>query len=234
MQLTLHDANLKILGWIDNVTYDTLSYSDDLLTKDLPTGASTYRLKIPKRKIKSDLGTDYLYKAINERAWITFVYRGKVQLFSIRDVIEDRTRIELYCEDLNAELLNEYANPYSSSKEQTFAQYCEAMELLKYSFLKIGRNEISKEKLSLEFTSRETKLARIIALARAFGAEFEFTVRLNPNSSIKDFTLDVYHGHDDKYHGVGTKRNDLVLNYSNGLRNIRRKVSKKNIFNMIV
>lgn len=234
MQLTLHDANLKILGWIDNVTYDTLSYSDDLLTKDLPTGASTYRLKIPKRKIKSDLGNDYLYKALNERAWITFTHRGKVYLFNVRDVIGDRTQVELYCENLNMELLNENANPYSSSEEQTFAQYCEAMALLKYSFLKIGRNEISNEKMTLEFPNRETKLARIIALARAFNAEFEFTVRLNPNSTIKDFTLDVYHGHDDRHHGVGTKRNDLVLNYSNGLGYIRRKVSKKNIFNMIV
>ncbi|MBF0778188.1 phage tail protein [Streptococcus cuniculi] len=234
MLLTIHDASLRKIGWIDNDKQDTLNFFDDMWTRDLHSGSSVFEFTAVKKEVRTDIGRDYLFDRLNERAFVSFEYAGKSYVFNVMEVEEDATTIRCYCENLNLELINEYANPYAATKALTFKEYCETMELIgSFSFLKIGRNDIASVKKPLEFTQQETKLARLLALAREFNAEIEFETELNADSTIKRFVMNAYHAHDEKHQGVGRKRDDLVMRYGKNMRGVRRKISKTNVFNVI-
>lgn len=154
-------------------------------------------------------------------------------MFNIIIVEENEQTIKCYCENLNLELINELANPYKSNKAMTFKEYCEAMDLLNYTHLSIGINEISDYKRTLEWEGQETKLARLLSLAKRFDAEIEFDTQLNADSTIKKFSVNVYHENDDNHQGVGRVRNDVIVKYGKNIHSITRKVDKTGIFNTI-
>lgn len=233
MLLTIHGADMQKIGWIDNDKQSTLNYFDDKWVRDLPSGSSVFEFTAIKKKLQTDVGRDYLFEQLNERAFVSFSYKGRSYIFNIMEVEEDATTIKCYCENLNLEMINEYANPYQSTKALTFKEACLAMELLQFSYLRIGINEIKSIKKPIEFTQQETKLARLIALANEFNAEIDFETVLNADSTIKDFVLNVYHAHDSSHQGVGVRRDDLVLRYGKNMQSIKRKVSKTNVFNVI-
>ena len=54
MLLTIHDANLKKVGFIDNNKQKTLNYYDDTWTRSLETGSSTFEFTVFKKAIQSD------------------------------------------------------------------------------------------------------------------------------------------------------------------------------------
>ena len=81
----------------------------------------------------------------------------------------------------------------------TFVEYCNAMGLLSFTYLTVGLNEISDKSLTLEWEGQDTKLTRLLSLANKFDAEIEFDTRLNADSSIKQFILNVYHKNDDTH-----------------------------------
>ena len=80
---------------------------------------------------------------------------------------------------------------------------------------------------------KETKLARLLSLAKRFDAEIEFDTQLNADSTIKKFAINVYHENDDTHQGVGRIRNDIQLKYGKNINSINRKVDKTGIFNTI-
>ena len=172
---------------------------------------------------------------MNERAFVSFEYKGETFLFNVMTVEEDEKKIKCYCENLNLELINEYSNPFKADRAMSFVEYCNAMDLLNMTKLSIGINEISDYKRTLEWEGQDTKLARLISLANKFDAEIEFKTYLNDDSTIKQFLVNVYHENDGvNYHGVGRDRKDITLVYGKNLKSIKRKVDKTNIFNMIV
>ena len=148
-------------------------------------------------------------------------------------VEENEQTIKCYCENLNLELINELVNPYKATRAMTFAEYCKEMALLNYAHLTIGINEISDQQRILEWTTQETKLARLLNLAKQFNAEIEFDTQLKADSTLKNFTVNIYHEHDDTHQGVGRIRNDVVLKYGKNISSITRKVDKTGIFNTI-
>ena len=115
----------------------------------------------------------------------------------------------------------------------SFAEYCEAMDLLNYTHLVIGINEVSDNKRTLEWEGQETKLARLLSLAKRFDAEIEFDTQLNADSTIKKFSVNVYHENDDAHQGVGRIRNDISLKYGKNITSITRRVDKTGLFNSI-
>lgn len=172
---------------------------------------------------------------MNERAFVSFEYKGETFLFNVMTVEEDEKKIKCYCENLNLELINEYSNPFKADRAMSFIEYCNAMDLLNMTKLSVGINEISDYKRTLEWEGQDTKLARLISLANKFDAEIEFKTYLNDDSTIKQFLVNVYHENDGiNYHGVGRDRKDITLVYGKNLKSIKRKVDKTNIFNMIV
>jgi phage minor structural protein len=233
MLLTIHDANLQKVAFVDNSKQSTLNFYNDTWTISLPTSSSTFEFTVFKKAIKSDTPTQKAYSHLNERAWVSFKYHGKSFIFNVMQVEENEQTIKCYCENLNLELINEVANPYKATKAMSFAEYCEAMDLLNYTHLSIGINEISDYKRTLEWEGKETKLARLLSLAKRFDAEIEFDTQLNADSTIKKFSINVYHENDDTHQGVGRIRNDIQLKYGKNINSITRKVDKTGIFNSI-
>ena len=233
MLLTIHDANLQKVAFVDNSKQNTLNYYDDTWTRSLPTGSSTFEFTVFKKAIKSDTPTQKAYSYLNERAWVSFKYHGKSFLFNVMQVEEDEQTIKCYCENLNLELINEYANPYKADRAMSFKEYCEVMDLLNYTHLSIEINEISDQRRTLEWEGQDTKLARLLSLATKFNAEIEFDTQLNDDSTIKKFAINVYHENDDTHQGVGRIRNDISLKYGKNISSITRKVDKTGLFNSI-
>ena len=233
MLLTIHDSNLRKVAFVDNEKQDTLNYFNDSWTRYLETGSSIFDFTVFKKAIISDVGQKRAYNTLNEKAFVSFQYKGKTYLHTIRKVEENEKVIKCHGINLNLELINEYSIPYKSPKAMTFKEFCEAMDLLNYTFLKIGINEVSDKKISAEWEGTDTKLNRLLSLAKKFGAEIEFDTRLNADSSIKSFTVNVYHEHDDNHQGVG-QVSPKVLEYGKNLKTITRTIDKTGIFNTIV
>lgn len=233
MLLTIHDSNLRKVAFIDNDKQDTLNYFNDTWTRYLETGSSTFDFTVFKKAIISDVGKKRTYNSLNEKAFVSFRYKGRTYLHTIRKIEENEKVIKCYGINLNLELINEYSIPYKSPKAMSFKEFCEAMDLLNYTFLKIGINEVANKKISAEWEGTDTKLNRLLSLAKKFGAEIEFDTRLNADSSIKSFTVNVYHEHDDSHQGVG-QISPKILRYGKNLKTITRTIDKTGIYNTVV
>ena len=233
MLLTIHDSSLRKVAFIDNNKQGTLNYFNDTWTRYLETGSSIFDFTVFKKAIISDIGQKRAYNALNEKAFVSFHYKGKTYLHTIRKVEENEKVIKCYGINLNLELINEYSIPYKSPKAMSFKEFCEEMDLLNYTFLKIGINEVSDKKISAEWEGTDTKLNRLLSLAKKFGAEIEFDTRLNADSSIKSFTVNVYHEHDDNHQGVG-QLSPTVLVYGKNLKTLTRTIDKTRIYNTVV
>ena len=232
MLLTIHDSNLQKVAFIDNEKQGTLNYFNDTWTRYLETGSSTFDFTVFKKAIISDIGQKRAYNTLNEKAFVSFHYKGKTYLHTIRKVEENEKVIKCYGINLNLELVNEYSNPYKSPEAMSFKEFCNAMDLLNYTFLKIGINEVSDKKISAEWEGTDTKLNRLLSLAKKFDAEIEFDTQLNDDSSIKSFIVNVYHENDDTHQGVG-KISPTILKYGKNLRTITRTIDKTGVFNSI-
>lgn len=233
MLLTIHDANLQKVAFVDNDKQNTLNYYDDTWVRDLQTGSSTFEFTVFKKAIKSDTALSKAYQYLNERAWVSFRYHGRIYLFNVMTVEENEQTIKCYCENLNLDLINEHANPYKAERAMSFIEYCQEMGLLGFSNLSVGINEISDRRRTLEWEGQDTNLARLLSLAHKFDAEIEFETHLNADSSIKSFRVNVYRENDEKHQGVGRVRNDIQLTYGKNLTSITRKVDKTGVFNAI-
>ena len=233
MLLTIHDANLQKVAFVDNSKQNTLNYYNDTWSRDMPTGSSTFEFTVFKKAIQSDTASSKAYHHLNERAWVSFRHNGRTYLFNVMSVEENEQTIKCYCENLNLELINELVNPYKATRAMTFAEYCKEMALLNYAHLTIGINEISDQQRIIEWTTQETKLARLLNLAKQFDAEIEFDTQLKADSTLKNFTVNIYHEHDDTHQGIGRIRNDVVLKYGKNISSITRKVDKTGVFNTI-
>ena len=233
MLLTIHDSNLRKVAFIDNDKQDTLNYFNDIWTRYLETGSSTFDFTVFKKAIISDVGKKRAYNSLNEKAFVSFRYKGRTYLHTIRKIEENEKVIKCYSINLNLELINEYSIPYKSPKAMSFKEFCDEMDLLNYTFLKIGINEVANKKISAEWEGTDTKLNRLLSLAKKFGAEIEFDTRLNADSSIKSFTVNVYHEHDDSHQGVG-QISPTILKYGKNLKTITRTIDKTRIYNTVV
>lgn len=234
MLLTIHDANLQKIGFIDNEKQETLNFYDDAWTRNLETASSTFEFTVSKKELLSDTANQPLYNQLNERSFISFKHNGQTYLFNIMKVEENERWVRCYCENLNLELINEYTNAYKADKAMSFAEYLNAFDIPQFAMVTLGVNEVSDQKKTLEWEGQDTKLARLLSLANKFNAEVEFVTRLNDDSSIKQLVLNVYHQADDSHTGVGRIRSDIRLTFEKNIKSMTRKVDKTEIYTMIV
>ena len=233
MHLVIHDASLRKVAFVDNTKQNTLNYIKYEWYRSLETAGSAFTVTIQKKAIQSDSRYEIAYNHLNERSFITFKAKNKTHLFNVMVVTENEETITCECESANLELINEYANPYKATKAMKFVEYCNAMGLLSFTYLTIGLNEVSDKSLTLEWEGQDTKLARLLSLANKFDAEIEFDTRLNADSSIKQFILNVYHKNDDTHQGVGRIREDVRLVYGKNIKSVTRTIDKTNVVNAI-
>lgn len=234
MLLTIHDANLQKIGFIDNEKQETLNFYDDTWTRNLETASSTFEFTVSKKELLSDTANQPLYNQLNERSFISFKHNDQTYLFNIMKVEENERWVRCYCENLNLELINEYTNAYKADKAMSFAEYLNAFDIPQFAMVTLGVNEVSDQKKTLEWEGQDTKLARLLSLANKFNAEVEFVTRLNDDSSIKQLVLNVYHQADDSHTGVGRIRSDIRLTFEKNIKSMTRKVDKTEIYTMIV
>ena len=234
MLLSILDHNLERVGFLDNEeNTQGLEFYDDLWSRYLETGSATFDFSVDKKNLDLDTHNRRVYQTLNERSFVSFHDNGRAYLFNIMKTVEDENSITCSCENLNLELLNEYANAYKADKAYTFEEYCKKLDLLDFAALKLGINEISDQKRTLEWTGQDTKLKRLISLANNFDAEIAFETYLNDDSSLKVFRLNVFKEHDDTHQGVGARRDDIILAYDDNIESITRTIDKTTIFNMI-
>lgn len=234
MLLTIHDANLQKIGFIDNEKQETLNFYDDTWTRNLETASSTFEFTVSKKELLGDIANQPLYNQLNERSFISFKHNGQTYLFNIMKVEENERWVRCYCENLNLELINEYTNAYKAEKAMSFAEYLDAFDIPQFAMVTLGVNEVSDQKKTLEWEGQDTKLARLLSLANKFNAEVEFVTRLNDDSSIKQLVLNVYHQADDSHTGVGRIRSDIRLTFEKNIKSMTRKVDKTEIYTMVV
>lgn len=234
MLLTIHDANLQKVGFIDNEKQETLNFYDDTWNRNLETASSVFEFTVSKNELLSDTGNKHLYNQLNERSFVSFKYKGKTYLFNIMKTEENERWLRCYCENLNLELINEYANPYKADRPLSFAEYLDVFEIPQFAMVTLGINEILDQKRTLEWEGQDTKLARLLSLANKFDAEVEFVTRLNDDSSINQLILNVYHKADDSHTGVGRVRGDIRLTFEKNIKSMTRKIDKTEVYTLVV
>lgn len=228
MQIVVHDNKMRKVALINNNYPDMLSFNNDTWHRYLQQATSTFDFTIPKLyngRLHEDLGF------INDKAYFSFKFQGKHQLFYVANITEDDFNITLNCNNTNLELVNEQANPFTSNSAQNIAWYLQRMELLTFATLEIGANEIADKTRTLTFESQETKLSRLQSLMSRFNAEFEFVTELNNNGTLKRIVLNIYHEADNEHHGIGKVRSDVVLRYGNDVKGVQVTTDKTRLFN---
>ena len=228
MQIVVHDNKMRKVALINNNYPDMLSFHSDSWHRYLLQATSTFDFTIPKLyngRLHEDLGF------INDKAYFSFKFQGKHQLFYVANITEDDFNITLNCNNTNLELVNEQANPFTSNSAQNIVWYLQRMELLTFATLEIGVNEIADKTRTLTFESQETKLSRLQSLMSRFNAEFEFVTELNNNGTLKRIVLNIYHEADNEHHGIGKVRGDVVLRYGNDVKGVQVTTDKTQLFN---
>ena len=160
---------------------------------------------------------------------------GDSHLYTIRKIIERDYEMEIEAEDASLEMLNETIGKYEADTEMTFVEYCSSMELLKYTRVEIGINEIASKKVKTKFDSTQTVLERFFESVSEFNAECEFKTLLYPNGQLKYIQLNVYEPYSSTapYKGVGDDRKDIQLHFGREIQGVTITTDKENLFNAI-
>lgn len=228
MQIWIHDKNMRKVCALNNNVPGMLPYSNSQWHTYLEYSTSTFDFTIPKI-VNGKLHDDVKY--IKDDMFVSFHYDNSYQVFYVSQLIENDTGFQVTCNNTNLELAQEQSVALKSNGAQSIAWYLEHLEILGFTNLEIGVNEVSDKTRTLEFEPQETKLAQLHSLMSKFDAEFAFRTELNRDGTIKRFTIDIYQIPDDNHHGIGKARGDVVLHYQNELKGVQVASDKTQLFN---
>ena len=228
MQIWIHDKNMRKVCALNNNVPSMLPYSNSQWHPYLEYSTSTFDFTIPKI-VNGELHEDIKY--IKDDMFVSFYYDSSYQVFYVSQLIENDTSFQVTCNNTNLELAQEQSVALKSNGAQNIAWYLEHLEILGFTNLEIGVNEVSDKTRTLEFEPQETKLAQLHSLMSKFDAEFAFRTELNRDGTIKRFTIDIYQIPDENHHGIGKARGDVVLHYQNELKGVQVTSDKTQLFN---
>lgn len=228
MQIWIHDKNMRKVCALNNNVPGMLPYSNSQWHPYLEYSTSTFDFAIPKI-VNGKLHEDVKY--INDDMFVSFYYDNSYQVFYVSQLIENDTSFQVTCNNTNLELAQEQSVALKSNGAQNIAWYLEHLEILGFTNLEIGVNEVSDKTRTLEFEPQDTKLAQLHSLMSKFDAEFAFRTELNRDGTIKRFTIDIYQIPDETHHGIGKARGDVVLHYQNELKGVQVTSDKTQLFN---
>lgn len=228
MQIWIHDKNMRKVCALNNNVPGMLPYSNSQWHPYLEYSTSTFDFTIPKI-VNGKLHEDVKY--INDDMFVSFYYDNSYQVFYVSQLIENDTGFQVTCNNTNLELAQEQSVALKSNGAQNIAWYLEHLEILGFTNLEIGVNEVSDKTRTLEFEPQDTKLAQLHSLMSKFDAEFAFRTELNRDGTIKRFTIDIYQIPDETHHGIGKARGDVVLHYQNELKGVQVTSDKTQLFN---
>ena len=228
MQIWIHDKNMRKVCALNNNVPGMLPYSNSQWHPYLEYSTSTFDFTIPKI-VNGKLHEDVKY--INDDMFVSFYYDNSYQVFYVSQLVENDTSFQVTCNNTNLELAQEQSVALKSNGAQNIAWYLEHLEILGFTNLEIGVNEVSDKTRKLEFEPQDTKLAQLHSLMSKFDAEFAFRTELNRDGTIKKFTIDIYQIPDENHHGIGKARGDVVLHYQNELKGVQVTSDKTQLFN---
>lgn len=228
MQIWIHDKNMRKVCALNNNVPGMLPYSNSQWHPYLEYSTSTFDFAIPKI-VNGKLHEDIKY--INDDMFVSFYYDNSYHVFYVSQLVENDTVFQVTCNNTNLELAQEQSVALKSSGAQNIAWYLEHLEILGFTNLEIGVNEVSDKTRTLEFEPQDTKLAQLHSLMSKFDAEFAFRTELNRDGTIKKFTIDIYQIPDENHHGIGKARGDVVLHYQNELKGVQVTSDKTQLFN---
>nr|DAJ02095.1 MAG TPA: tail protein [Caudoviricetes sp.] len=228
MQIWIHDKNMRKVCALNNNVPGMLPYSNSQWHPYLEYSTSTFDFTIPKI-VNGKLHEDVKY--IKDDMFVSFYYDNSYQVFYVSQLVENDTSFQVTCNNTNLELAQEQSVALKSNGAQNIAWYLEHLEILGFTNLEIGVNEVSDKTRTLEFEPQETKLAQLHSLMSKFDAEFAFRTELNRDGTIKRFTIDIYQIPDENHHGIGKARGDVVLHYQNELKGVQVTSDKTQLFN---
>ena len=228
MQIWIHDKNMRKVCALNNNVPGMLPYSNSQWHPYLEYATSTFDFTIPKI-VNGKLHEDIKY--IKDDMFVSFYYDSSYHVFYVSQLVENDTSFQVTCNNTNLELAQEQSVALKSNGAQNIAWYLEHLEILGFTNLEIGVNEVSDKTRTLEFEPQETKLAQLHSLMSKFDAEFAFRTELNRDGTIKRFTIDIYQIPDETHHGIGKARGDVVLHYQNELKGVQVTSDKTQLFN---
>lgn len=228
MQIWIHDKNMRKVCALNNNVPGMLPYSNSQWHPYLEYSTSTFDFTIPKI-VNGKLHEDVKY--INDDMFVSFYYDNSYHVFYVSQLVENDTTFQVTCNNTNLELAQEQSIALKSDTAQSIAWYLEHLEILGFTNLEIGVNEVSDKTQKLEFEPQDTKLAQLHSLMSKFDAEFAFRTELNRDGTIKRFVIDIYQIPDENHHGIGKARGDVVLHYQNELKGVQVSSDKTQLFN---
>lgn len=228
MQIWIHDKNMRKVCALNNNVPGMLPYSNSQWHPYLEYSTSTFDFTIPKI-VNGKLHEDVKY--IKDDMFVSFYYDSSYHVFYVSQLVENDTSFQVTCNNTNLELAQEQSVALKSNGAQNIAWYLEHLEILGFTNLEIGVNEVSDKTRTLEFEPQDTKLAQLHSLMSKFDAEFAFRTELNRDGTIKRFTIDIYQIPDENHHGIGKARGDVVLHYQNELKGVQVTSDKTQLFN---
>ena len=228
MQIWIHDKNMRKVCALNNNVPGMLPYSNSQWHPYLEYSTSTFDFTIPKI-VNGKLHDDIKY--IKDDMFVSFYYDNSYQVFYVSQLVENDTSFQVTCNNTNLELAQEQSVALKANGAQNIAWYLEHLEILGFTNLEIGVNEVSDKTRTLEFEPQDTKLAQLHSLMSKFDAEFAFRTELNRDGTIKRFTIDIYQIPDENHHGIGKARGDVVLHYQNELKGVQVMSDKTQLFN---
>lgn len=228
MQIWIHDKNMRKVCALNNNVPGMLPYSNSQWHPYLEYSTSTFDFTIPKI-VNGKLHEDVKY--IKDDMFVSFYYDNSYQVFYVSQLVENDTTFQVTCNSTNLELAQEQSVALKSNGAQNIAWYLEHLEILGFTNLEIGVNEVSDKTRTLEFEPQDTKLAQLHSLMSKFDAEFAFRTELNRDGTIKRFTIDIYQIPDENHHGIGKARGDVALHYQNELKGVQVTSDKTQLFN---
>lgn len=228
MQIWIHDKNMRKVCALNNNVPGMLPYSNSQWHPYLEYATSTFDFTIPKI-VNGKLHEDIKY--IKDDMFVSFYYDNSYQVFYVSQLVENDTSFQVTCNNTNLELAQEQSVALKSNGAQSIAWYLEHLEILGFTNLEIGVNEVSDKTRTLEFEPQETKLAQLHSLMSKFEAELAFRTELNRDGTIKRFVIDIFQQPDDNHHGIGKARGDVVLHYQNELKGVQVTSDKTQLFN---
>lgn len=228
MQIWIHDKNMRKVCVLNNNVPGMLPYSNSQWHPYLEYSTSTFDFTIPKI-VNGKLHEDVKY--INDDMFVSFYYDNTYHVFYVSQLVENDTSFQVTCNNTNLELAQEQSVALKANGAQNIAWYLEHLEILGFTNLEIGVNEVSDKTRTLEFEPQDTKLAQLHSLMSKFDAEFAFRTELNRDGTIKRFVIDIYQIPDENHHGIGKARGDVVLHYQNELKGVQVSSDKTQLFN---
>nr|DAI16090.1 MAG TPA: tail protein [Caudoviricetes sp.] len=228
MQIWIHDKDMRKVCALNNNVPGMLPYSNSQWHPYLEYSTSTFDFTIPKI-VNGKLHEDIKY--IKDDMFVSFYYDNSYHVFYVSQLVENDVSFQVTCNNTNLELALEQSVGLKSDTAQSVAWYLQHLDILGFTNLEIGVNEISDKTRKLEFEPQETKLAQLHSLMSKFDAEFSFRTELNRDGTVKRFIIDIYQQPDENHHGIGKARGDVVLHYQNELKGVQVASDKTQLFN---